>query len=85
LALLNLSASQKGEVTFHLDNAIKSEYVAIHPMENTSTVWIKQSDLVSLLEKNGIKTHTLDMTEVPQEEKKSREERGSQKRSQSQS
>jgi prolyl-tRNA synthetase len=70
LSLLNLSATQKGEVSFHLDNAIKSEFVAIHPMENTSTIWIKQSDLLAILKKNGINSFSLDMTELPQEEKK---------------
>ena len=70
LALLNLSATQKGEVSFHLDNSIKSEFVAIHPMENTSTIWIKQSDLLAILKKNGINSFSLDMTELPQEEKK---------------
>ena len=70
LAMLNLSATQKTEVHFYLDKAIKTEYLAIHPMENTSTVWIKKDELVSLLEKNGVKTNVLDLSEIPQEEKK---------------
>jgi prolyl-tRNA synthetase len=70
LALLNLSAAQKAEVSFYLDKTIKNEFVAIHPMENTSTIWVKQADLVGLLEKHGLKTNVLDLTELPQEEKK---------------
>lgn len=67
LALLNLSASQKNEVHFYLDKAIATELVAIHPMENTSTVWVKVSELVGLLEKNGVKTNSLDLNELPVE------------------
>jgi prolyl-tRNA synthetase len=67
LALVNLSAGQKEEVHFYLDKAITTEMIAVHPMENTSTIWVKVSELRSLLEKNGVKTNILDLNEVPVE------------------
>lgn len=68
-SLLNLKENQKSEVKFLLDNSIKTEYVAVHPMINTSTVFIKTADLVKLLEKNNIKTNELELKE-PEEVKK---------------
>lgn len=65
-SLLNLKENQKSEVKFILDKAISSEYIAIHPMINTSTVFIKTSDLVSLLEKYKINVNHLELKE-PQE------------------
>jgi prolyl-tRNA synthetase len=62
-SLLNLKESQKSEVKFMLDKAIVSEYVAIHPMVNTSTVFIKTADLVNLLEKNKINVNHLELKE----------------------
>ena len=70
LALLNLTAEQKEQVQFVVDEDIVSEYVAIHPMVNTSTIWIKTSELVSLLASNGIKISKVKLTEVIVEEKK---------------
>ena len=70
LALLNLTAEQKEQVQFVVDEDILSEYVAIHPMVNTSTIWIKTGDLLSLLASHGIKTSKVKLTEVPTEEKK---------------
>lgn len=67
LALLNLSQKHKEEVNFYLDKRISTDLLAIHPMTNTSTVWIKVSELVALLEKNGVKTNILDLTDVPVE------------------
>ena len=65
-----MNEKQKLEVEFYLDKAITSEYIAIHPMQNTSTIWIRVDVLVSLLEKNGIKTNILDLNSLPVEEKK---------------
>lgn len=62
-SLLNLKENQKSEVKFILDKAIVSEYVAVHPMVNTSTVFIKTADLVSLLEKNKITVNHLELRE----------------------
>ncbi len=68
--LLNLKENQKSEVKFYLDKAITSEYVAVHPMVNTSTVFIKTVDLMSLLEKNKVSVNQLEFKE-PEEVKKS--------------
>jgi len=62
-SLLNMKEHQKIEVKFLLDKAIVSEYVAIHPMVNTSTVFIKTADLVSILEKNRITVNHLELKE----------------------
>lgn len=60
-SLLNLKENQKSEVKFLLDKAITSEYVAVHPMINTNTVFIKTSDLVNLLEKYNVKVNLIDL------------------------
>lgn len=37
-----------------IDNDIKDlEFVGVHPVENTATVWIKVEDLQNLIKKNG--------------------------------
>lgn len=71
LAMLNLSSQQKAEVQFHLDKEIQSDYLAIHPMQNTSTIWVKVRDLIDLLEKNGVKVNIIDLTVLPEEAKAS--------------
>ena len=76
LALLNLTEEQKKEVAFHLDKAISTEYISVHPMKSTSTVFLKTKDLIALLEKNGIKVNVTDFT-VKEEPKK--EEKGEKK------
>jgi prolyl-tRNA synthetase len=82
LALLNLT-DKKDEFHFLFDKAIQSEYVAIHPMVNTSSVFIKKDDLLKLTEQNGIKTTVIDLnvklediaTEPKKEEKKKEEKK----------
>lgn len=54
LALINLTTDQKKEVELLLDQNITTPYVAIHPMINTSTIWVRRDDLVKLLKDNGI-------------------------------
>ena len=77
LALLNLTEEQKKEVAFHLDKAINTEYISVHPMKSTTTVFLKTKDLIALLEKNGIEVNVTDFTvkEQPKKEEKKREER----------
>jgi prolyl-tRNA synthetase len=43
-------------------------------MTNESTVWIKRSDVIGLLEKNGFKVNTIDLTSAPEEEKEKEKE-----------
>jgi prolyl-tRNA synthetase len=69
LALLNLTAEQKEQVQFVVDEEIVSEYVAIHPMINTSTIWLKRDDLIALLNSNGIKSSNVKLTEAVEEKK----------------
>lgn len=69
LALLNLSAEQKEQVQFVVDEELVSEYVAVHPMINTSTIWLKRDDLIALLNANGIKASIVKLTEVTEEKK----------------
>ena len=57
LSLLNLN-DNKSKFKFYLDSNINKEYIAIHPMINTHTVWIKRKELLDLLDNNCIK-HTV--------------------------
>ena len=72
LALLNLTEEQKKEVAFHLDKAINTEYISVHLMKSTTTVFLKTKDLIALLEKNGIEVNVTDFTvkEQPKKEEK---------------
>jgi prolyl-tRNA synthetase len=82
LALFNLT-DKKSELHFLFDKAIQSEYVAVHPMVNTSSVFMKRDDLVKLAEGNGIKTTVIDLSvklediqaDAPKEEKKEKKEK----------
>jgi prolyl-tRNA synthetase len=67
-------------VTFYLDKAITTEYISIHPLINTSTVWIKVEDLISLLSKNGIETHRIDLAQAPESPKKETVKEGGEKK-----
>lgn len=58
---MNLEGNQKSEVKFCFDKAITTEYVAVHPMINTCTVFIKAKTLLDLLEKNGVQTEILEI------------------------
>lgn len=58
LCLLNLK--EKDKFIFIIDSSINKEYVAIHPMINTHTIWVKRQVLLSYLEKNGVKVITWD-------------------------
>lgn len=71
LALINLNEKGKTEVEFLLDNSITTPYIAIHPMINTSTIFLKKEDLISLLNKEGIKVSPIDLeiNEATSEEK----------------
>ena len=40
LALLNLTEEQKKEVAFHLDKAINTEYISVHQMKSTTTLFL---------------------------------------------
>ena len=77
LALLNLTEEQKKEVAFHLDKAINTEYISVHPMKSTTTVFLKTKDLIALLEKNGIEVNVTDFTvkEQPKKEEKRKEKK----------
>lgn len=59
--VLNLEGNQKSEVKFCFDKAITTEYVAVHPMINTCTVFIKTKTLLNLLEQNKIQVELLDI------------------------
>lgn len=77
LALLNLSEEQRKEVQFHLDKAIDTEYISVHPMKSTSTIFMKTQDLIKLLEKHGIKVNVTDfiVKEEPKKEEAPKEKK----------
>ena len=74
-ALLNLTEEQRKEVVFYLDKALTTEYIIAHPMISTSSVFIKLTDLVALLEKEGIKVNVIDFSKVPEQKKEQKEEK----------
>ena len=37
---------EEKKVTFYLDQALASETIGIHPLENTATLWVKAEDLI---------------------------------------
>ena len=75
LALLNLTEEQKKEVAFHLDKAINTEYISVHPMKSATTVFLKTKDLIALLEKNGIEVNVTDFTVKEQSKKEKKEKK----------
>ena len=65
-SMLNTTEEQRKEIQFHLDKTLEGyDYVGIPPMQPTSTVWIKVTDLKNLLEKHGIKVNVTDFNDVP--------------------
>lgn len=48
------------KVTFCIDRCFEHKSIAIHPNENTATVWILTADLLSLLQKTGCKIRWID-------------------------
>lgn len=60
LGLLNDSAKK---VKFFLDKDFleKPELIGIHPNENTATVWLKNADLIRLIEEHG---NAVELTEM---------------------
>ena len=73
--LLNLSDEGIKNFIFVVDSALNKEYLAIHPMINTHTMWVKRVQLLELLKKHGINHRIFDATAVPEKkEEKSRKE-----------
>ncbi|MCQ2816097.1 MAG: hypothetical protein MJ252_02415 [archaeon] len=73
-AILNATEEQRKEISFHFDAAIQSEYVAVHPMDNTATVFLKKEDLLKLLKDKGIQVNLTDF-KIKEEEKKTEEKK----------
>ena len=46
-------------VTLYLDAAFGDGLVAVHPNDNTATVWLKAKDLVKLIEDHGNAVHVV--------------------------
>ena len=44
---------EEKKVTFYLDQALASETIGIHPLENTATLWVKAEDLIFLIQSHG--------------------------------
>ena len=55
LGLLN---DQEKRVELYLDDAF-SELIAVHPNDNTATVWMKTTDLIRILTGHGNKVHVV--------------------------
>jgi prolyl-tRNA synthetase len=65
--LINLEGNQKNEVKFCFDKAITTEYIAVHPMINTSTVFLKTKSLLNLLEQNKIQVEIMEIKDTEEE------------------
>ena len=72
--LVSILSLKKGEVTpfgllndkehkavFILDSYFEDGIIGIHPNDNTATVFLKASDLLSVLENSGVKTEIADL------------------------
>ena len=72
--LVSILSLKKGEVTpfgllndkehkavFILDSYFEGGIIGIHPNDNTMTVFLKASDLLSVLENSGVKTEIADL------------------------
>ena len=72
--LVYILSLKKGEVTpfgllndkehkavFILDSYFEGGIIGIHPNDNTATVFLKASDLLSVLENSGVKTEIADL------------------------
>ena len=66
-SLINLDGNQKNEVKFCIDKAITTEYIAVHPMINTSTVFLKTKSLLNLLEQNKIQVEIMEIKDTEEE------------------
>ena len=51
-------------VKFYMDEEFTKApgIVGVHPNENTATVWLKTSDLLTIIEKHGNETHTVNLS-----------------------
>lgn len=73
--MMNVSEEQKKDIKFYLDKAIDTEYIGIHPMLNDSTVFMKKSDMISVLTKNGVEVNEIDFNvSTIQEDKEAKTE-----------
>ena len=56
LGLLN---DKEHKVEFFIDNELLEEpgIIGVHPNENTSTVWLKTRDLITILKENNVKVY----------------------------
>ena len=62
LSLLNLGEN-KDKFIFILDTSLLKEYIVIHPMINTHSIWLKKAELLNLLSKFGINHKIWNSTE----------------------
>lgn len=60
LGLLN---DEKREVIFFLDKAFLGGMIAVHPNENTATVWMKTEDLLRIVGEHGNIIHIVEMNQ----------------------
>lgn len=61
LALLNLLPNNTDKFVVVVDSSLTSEYICIHPMVNTHSIWLKREDLLNLLAKKKIQYTVLDV------------------------
>lgn len=58
LGLLN---DVERKVVFYLDEAFMGGMIAVHPNDNTATVWMKTEDLIRILKEHGSIIHIVEM------------------------
>lgn len=61
LGLLN---DEENRVAFYLDDCfLEKDLIGVHPNDNTATVWLHATDLLTLLREHGSEVHTVHFEE----------------------
>ena len=61
LALLN---DKRHKVKMYIDDKYKKSDIGVHPLVNTSTVWLEGKKLVDLLKENKVEVHYINLEKI---------------------
>lgn len=75
-AFLNLSSESRNNFIMLIDSNVNAEYIVVHPMSNSYSLWIKRESLISVFSNNGIKFEIFDASKIQstKEEKNDKKE-----------
>ena len=54
-SLLNLTNEEREKFIIVVDSSLEKEYLLVHPMVSTHSIWIKKDDLFAFLQNSGLK------------------------------